>query len=34
MPTGGDMRTMPGLPMHPAVQRIDLDDDGQVAGLQ
>jgi formate--tetrahydrofolate ligase len=33
-PICGDMRTMPGLPMHPAVHRIDLDDDGQVVGLQ
>jgi formate--tetrahydrofolate ligase len=33
-PICGDMRTMPGLPMHPAVQRIDLDEHGQVVGLQ
>jgi formate--tetrahydrofolate ligase len=33
-PICGDMRTMPGLPMHPAVHRIDLDADGQVVGLQ
>ena len=33
-PICGDMRTMPGLPMHPAVQRIDLDERGQVVGLQ
>jgi formate--tetrahydrofolate ligase len=33
-PICGDMRTMPGLPMHPAVQRIDLDEYGQVVGLQ
>jgi formate--tetrahydrofolate ligase len=29
----GDMRTMPGLPLHPNAQRIDLDDDGNVVGL-
>jgi formate--tetrahydrofolate ligase len=32
-PICGDMRTMPGLPMHPAVHRIDLDEDGEVVGL-
>jgi formate--tetrahydrofolate ligase len=32
-PICGDMRTMPGLPMHPAVQRIDLDEHGEVVGL-
>jgi formate--tetrahydrofolate ligase len=32
-PICGDMRTMPGLPMHPAVHRIDLDDEGRVVGL-
>jgi formate--tetrahydrofolate ligase len=32
-PICGDMRTMPGLPMHPAVHRIDLDEHGQVVGL-
>ena len=29
----GDMRTMPGLPRHPAATSIDLDDQGQVTGL-
>jgi len=29
----GDMRTMPGLPMHPNAGRIDLDADGNVVGL-
>ena len=29
----GDMRTMPGLPLHPNAQRIDLDADGNVVGL-
>jgi formate--tetrahydrofolate ligase len=32
-PICGDMRTMPGLPMHPAVHRIDIDDHGEVVGL-
>ncbi|GMA19321.1 hypothetical protein GCM10025862_13420 [Arsenicicoccus piscis] len=29
----GEMRTMPGLPKHPAAERIDIDADGQVVGL-
>jgi len=29
----GDMRTMPGLPKHPAAEHIDLDDDGNIVGL-
>ncbi len=29
----GDMRTMPGLPSHPAAVDIDIDEDGQVVGL-
>jgi formate--tetrahydrofolate ligase len=29
----GDMRTMPGLPKHPAAASIDLDESGQVVGL-
>lgn len=29
----GDMRTMPGLPSHPAAENIDLDEDGNVTGL-
>jgi formate--tetrahydrofolate ligase len=32
-PICGDMRTMPGLPMHPAVHRIDIDEHGEVVGL-
>jgi formate--tetrahydrofolate ligase len=32
-PICGDMRTMPGLPSHPAAERIDIDDDGEVVGL-
>jgi formate--tetrahydrofolate ligase len=29
----GDMWTMPGLPRHPAAERIDIDDDGNIVGL-
>ncbi|HEY0952091.1 formate--tetrahydrofolate ligase [Nocardioides sp.] len=29
----GDMMTMPGLPTHPAANRIDLADDGSIIGL-
>jgi formate--tetrahydrofolate ligase len=29
----GDMRTMPGLPKHPAAERIDLDENGEIVGL-
>jgi formate--tetrahydrofolate ligase len=29
----GEMRTMPGLPKHPAAERIDIDQDGTVVGL-
>ncbi|MEO7980661.1 MAG: formate--tetrahydrofolate ligase, partial [Sporichthyaceae bacterium] len=29
----GEMRTMPGLPRHPAAERIDIDADGNVVGL-
>jgi formate--tetrahydrofolate ligase len=29
----GDIVTMPGLPAHPAAQRIDLSDDGEVVGV-
>jgi formate--tetrahydrofolate ligase len=32
-PICGDVRTMPGLPMRPAVHRIDLDEHGEVVGL-
>jgi formate--tetrahydrofolate ligase len=32
-PLCGEMRTMPGLPSHPAAEKVDLDDDGQVIGL-
>ncbi|NQV28982.1 MAG: formate--tetrahydrofolate ligase [Rhodopirellula sp.] len=30
----GDISTMPGLPRSPAAQRIDIDKDGQIVGLQ
>jgi len=29
----GDMRTMPGLPTHPAAERVDIAVDGSVVGL-
>jgi len=29
----GDMRTMPGLSKHPAAERIDIDDEGNIVGL-
>ncbi|MEX1200565.1 MAG: formate--tetrahydrofolate ligase [Methylophaga sp.] len=29
----GDIMTMPGLPRHPASERIDIDDDGVISGL-
>ena len=32
-PICGDMRTMPGLSSHPAAERIDIDEDGNVVGL-
>lgn len=32
-PLCGEMRTMPGLPSHPAAENVDLDDEGQVLGL-
>ena len=33
-PICGDMRTMPGLSSHPAAERMDLDEDGNVVGLE
>ncbi|KAF0246996.1 MAG: formate--tetrahydrofolate [Planctomycetota bacterium] len=33
VPFCGDVSTMPGLPSHPAGERIDIDDDGNVTGL-
>ncbi len=32
-PLAGDMRTMPGLPFHPAGEKIDIDENGEVVGL-
>ncbi|HVE58368.1 MAG TPA: formate--tetrahydrofolate ligase [Pyrinomonadaceae bacterium] len=32
-PICGDMRTMPALPEHPAAERIDIDENGEVVGL-
>ena len=32
-PLLGEMTTMPGLPSHPAGERIDIDGDGNVVGL-
>lgn len=29
----GDIMTMPGLPPHPAAERIDVDGDGRITGL-
>jgi formate--tetrahydrofolate ligase len=32
-PICGDMRTMPGLSRHPAAERVDIDEHGEVVGL-
>ncbi|MCM8800491.1 MAG: formate--tetrahydrofolate ligase [Candidatus Omnitrophica bacterium] len=32
-PLCGDMRTMPGLPTHPAGENIDIDEKGNIVGL-
>ena len=32
-PICGEMRTMPGLPSHPAAERIDIDENGEIVGL-
>jgi formyltetrahydrofolate synthetase len=33
-PLVGEMRTMPGLPSHPAAERVDIDfETGNVVGL-
>jgi formate--tetrahydrofolate ligase len=29
----GDMRTMPGLPQHPAAEQVDIDGEGRIIGL-
>ncbi len=32
-PLCGDMRTMPGLSEHPAAEKVDIDEDGNIMGL-
>lgn len=32
-PLCGEMRTIPGLPTHPAGEKVDIDDEGKVVGL-
>jgi len=32
-PICGDMRTMPGLSSSPALERIDIDENGEIVGL-
>ncbi len=32
-PLAGEMRTMPGLPTHPAAENVDIDEDGKIVGL-
>lgn len=32
-PLCGDMRTMPGLAVHPAAENVDIDDNGNIVGL-
>ncbi|MFH1678020.1 MAG: formate--tetrahydrofolate ligase [Candidatus Omnitrophota bacterium] len=32
-PICGQMQTMPGLPSHPAGEKIDIDDNGRITGL-
>jgi formate--tetrahydrofolate ligase len=32
-PLCGEMRTMPGLPEHPAAENVDIDADGNIVGL-
>lgn len=32
-PLCGEMRTMPGLPKHPAAENVDIDEEGKVTGL-
>jgi formate--tetrahydrofolate ligase len=32
-PLCGDMRTIPGLPTHPAGEVVDIDEDGKIVGL-
>ena len=32
-PLAGEIRTMPGLPTHPAAENVDIDEDGRIVGL-
>ncbi len=32
-PICGEMRTMPGLSVHPAAEKIDIDENGEIVGL-
>ncbi len=32
-PLCGEMRTMPGLPDHPAAEKVDIDENGNIVGL-
>jgi formate--tetrahydrofolate ligase len=32
-PICGEIRTMPGLGLHPGAERIDIDDEGEIVGL-
>ncbi len=32
-PLCGEMTTMPGLPEHPAAEKVDIDENGQIIGL-
>ena len=32
-PLCGQMRTMPGLPSHPAGEKVDIDENGRITGL-
>jgi formate--tetrahydrofolate ligase len=32
-PVCGEIRTMPGLALHPAAERIDIDAEGEIVGL-
>jgi formate--tetrahydrofolate ligase len=29
----GNIMTMPGLPVHPAAEKIDVDENGKITGL-
>jgi formyltetrahydrofolate synthetase len=33
LPLCGAMRTMPGMPSHPAYMKIDVDKEGRITGL-